>query len=73
MIEFLDNAEDYVIDDEAEEIETAMDDILQDDYNDIDSIANITDENENSFLNDEDSLDDDYDDDTEYVDYMVSN
>ena len=43
MIEFLDNAEDYVIDDEAEEIETAMDDILQDDYNDIDSIANITD------------------------------
>lgn len=76
MIEFLDTAEDVIVDDTAEEIITAMDDILADDYNDIDTVANITDENEDSFVNDEEpSEDDDYidEDDTEYVDYMVSN
>jgi hypothetical protein len=72
VIDYLDTAEDYIVDDTAEEIEVAMDDILQDDYNDIDNIANINDETEDAFVDDEEeSLEDDYDD-TDHVDYMLS-
>ena len=75
MIEYLDTAEDYIVDDEAEEIEDALDDVVEDDfYSDIDNIADIDDDYEdNELLSDEEEDEEDYDlyNEEDYVDYLV--
>jgi len=73
MVDYIDTAEDMIVDDQAEKIVDAMEDIVEDDYNDIDNIAGIDDDTEGSFEEDEDELEDDedYDDDEGYVDYVV--
>ena len=70
MDNFMDTVEDYVVDDMAEEIEVSMDDVIEDDYNDIDNIADIDDDTTIDEFEDEES---EYeDDDEDYVDYLVS-
>ena len=73
---FIETAEDYVVDDQAEEIEAAIDDVVEDDYSDIDNIADIDEDNNCQFVDDEDDDDEDDDEDDDddeiYVDYMVS-
>lgn len=76
MIEnFIDTAEDYIIDDEAEEIEDAMDDLITDNFsNDIDITADLPiDDAELEDYENEEFADDEYEDDEEdYVDYDLS-
>lgn len=76
---FIESAEDHVINDQAEEIETAINDVVEDDYSDIDNIADIDEDNNCQFVDDEeedddddDDIDEDNNDDETYVDYMVS-
>lgn len=73
MIDYMDTAEDFVIDDEAEEIEDAFEDLIEDDYSDIDNIADIDDESSDDDFDDDDFEDDDEfdDDEDDYVDYEV--
>lgn len=72
MNDYLDTAEDFIVDSQAEEIEDAMEDLEEDDYSDIDNIAGIDDDSDVSDYEDTDEYDDeDYDDDDDYVDYHV--
>lgn len=73
MEDFVYSAEDYIIDDEAEEIEDAMQDLIEDGYNDIDNIADIDDESDDYDFESEEEIDDEdfYDDEDDYVDYYV--
>ncbi len=73
---YYDDADDVVIDDEAEEIELAGEDLL-DDSSDIDMVADISDDNSDELYDDEDDdeefeYDDEEDDDTDYIDYDVT-
>jgi len=73
MMDFIDDAEDIFLDDEAEELEDAMDDLVEDDYSDIDNIADIDDD---TVIEDSDEDEDDEEDgldgtDDGYVDYEV--
>ena len=73
MMDFIDDAEGIFLDDEAEELEDAMDDLVEDDYSDIDNIADIDDDTVLDNSDDENDEEDYLDDDTEdgYVDYEV--
>lgn len=67
-----DDASDEMINDEAEEIETSIEDLVEDEGNDIDRIADLDDEDVEEFEDDEDDDDiDAYIDDEEddYIDY----
>lgn len=61
MNELYDTVEDILIDHEAEEVEDAIEDVIDHNYNDIDNIADITDEDVDEFEDDED----------EYIEYEV--
>jgi len=61
------DAEDIMIDGEAEEVEDAMQDVISNESNDIDAIANITDEDVDEF---EDEEDDGFEDDSDYIEYL---
>lgn len=63
MEDFLDTAEDYIIDDQAEEIKNAMNNIIEYDSSDIDIVAGIDDED------DEDEYDENEDDDLDYYEF----
>ena len=74
MMDFIDDAEDIFLDDEAEELEDAMDDLVENDYSDIDNIADIDDDTVLDDSDDDEDDEEDYlDDGTEndYVDYEV--
>lgn len=74
MMDFIDDAEGIFLDDEAEELEDAMDDLVEDDYSDIDNIADIDDDTVLDDSDDDEDDEEDYlDDGTEndYVDYEV--
>ena len=75
MDDFINTAEDYFIDDEAEEIEDAMEDLIEDDYSDIDNIADIDEESEYDDFEDEESEYDDFEDEEsdDYVEYEIPN
>lgn len=61
------NTGDYVIDDEAEKIEDAMQDIMEDDGSDIDRIAELSDEDYDEYEDDDEELD--YDED--FIEYEI--
>ena len=61
------NTGDYVIDDEAEKIEDAMQDIMEDDGSDIDLVAELSDEDYDEYEYDDEELD--YDED--FIEYEI--
>ena len=63
---FTNSPEDIMLDNEAEELEDAQDDVIGDEGTDIDMIANITDDDVIAA-----ELDDNEDDDEDFVDYEV--
>ena len=63
---FTNSPEDIMLDNEAEELEDAQDDVIGDEGTDIDMIANITDDDVIAA-----ELDDKEDDDEDFVDYEV--
>ena len=63
------NAGDYVIDDEAEEIEDAMQDLIEDEGTDIDRVAELSDIDYDNYEENDEDEEDDYDED--YVEYSV--
>lgn len=63
------NDGDYIIDDEAEEIENAMQDLIEDEGNDIDRVAELSDEDYEE--DDNEYSEDNYDDEEDYIDYDV--
>lgn len=79
--EFVESAEDIIIEDEVDEIEAAMDYIIHDDdYNDIDALADIDndyDDEDFDEYTDEDFENDDFKDleeddlEDEYIDYYL--
>ena len=64
---FTNSPEDIMLDNEAEELEDAQDDVIGDEGTDIDMIANITDDDVIAA-----ELDDNEDDDEDFVDYEVA-
>ena len=67
---FTNSPEDIMLDNEAEELEDAQDDVIGDEGTDIDMIANITDDDVIAAELD-DNEDDDEDEDDDFVDYEV--
>ena len=61
------NTGDYVIDDEAEKIEDAMQDIMEDDGSDLDLVAELSDEDYDEYEYDDEELD--YDED--FIEYEI--
>ena len=76
MSDYIDTAEDFIINDAAEEIVDAIEDLVEDDYSDIDIIADISDDDDDyedydgDDFDDGNEIEDDYDDG--YVDYQIS-
>ena len=76
---YINEVEDNIIDDAAEDIEKAMVELIEDDYNDIDNIAGIDANYDLEYIedefNDSEYYEDDFDDlknnDNEYVDYIL--